>query len=167
MEFFNAHIKSECVYVFKSFLCVWLFQPLKWTCLCWTQTHYQLLQKDQTEAAVQQTSFDTALSLCQKKSLFGLVYWLFLSFTRSTRSISSSPRLGWTPVCATTAAAPACQLWPSTGTFRSCTGNKFNSECIGDCSMLDLTVFESETLLWAFHSFYCGNYCVSTFSYCE
>lgn len=40
----------------------------------------------------------------------------FLS-RRSTRSISSSPKPGWTPVCATTAAAPACRLSPLTGTL--------------------------------------------------
>lgn len=41
---------------------------------------------------------------------------------RSTRSISSSPRPGWIPACATTAAVPGCQLSLSTGDVCGCRG---------------------------------------------
>lgn len=47
---------------------------------------------------------------------------LFSTLPRSTRLISSSPRPGWTPACATTAAAPGCRLLPSTGNACGCCG---------------------------------------------
>lgn len=59
----------------------------------------------------------------------GSRYWLFSPLPRSTRSISSSPRPGWTPACATTAAAPGCRLSPSTGDVCGCCSSPVTQYC--------------------------------------
>lgn len=85
------------------------------------QTHYHVLQRGQT-----QTPRHTLHPAHPRLPLYrfrkvgvvvGHIRVLTHLFTlpRSTRSISSSPRPGWTPACATTAAAPGCRLLPSTG----------------------------------------------------
>lgn len=100
---------------------------LMWTCLC--SNKRIIASSRETRHRCHGTHFTQhpahpRLSLCRFRKVgvvVGHIGVLTLLFTlpRSTRSISSLPRPGWTPACATTAAAPGCRLLPSTGKLDS------------------------------------------------
>lgn len=114
----HFHIKHTVrILVFPACVALLRCSSLMWTCLCSNAHIISSSRRARQRAARLTNTLHPAylfLSLrCLKKTTkkqgVRSVYWLYFSLPRSTRSILSSPRPGWTPVCGITAAA-ACRL---------------------------------------------------------